>query len=224
MATLSAEIKRTVEKATVTFSRTGGKGVLVRNHLIITAAHCIEFELEGRMVLDENYSIEEIRTSEGQTLKARPLAVEPVADIAVIGSLDGQVFYDEAEDFFSFCSSVEPVSVSRTDFALTQDPDLVRNRIHIYTHKGEWITGNAIQFLPAPQMVGFDTVEQIEGGTSGSPIVKDSGELVGIISNASLILESGQVCCGTFPRPHLTLPVWVCRGIFEEQEGKKEVI
>ena len=50
MAILDSDIKRIIERATVTFVKSGGRGVLVCDHLIITAAHCIKFELEGMMV------------------------------------------------------------------------------------------------------------------------------------------------------------------------------
>ncbi len=68
--------------------------------------------------------------------------------------------------------------------------------------------------------------QAIEGGTSGGPIINDDGELVGIVSNASDVLEAGitedgipyegEIGRGSFPYPALALPVWVCRRIFGE--------
>ena len=51
--------------------------------------------------------------------------------------------------------------------------------------------------------------EQIEGGTSGSPIINDTGELIGIVSHVSIINSEGHKSYGLIPRPHLALPVWI---------------
>jgi len=45
-----------VAKATVTLLRKGGQGVLVSSNLILTAAHCINYECEGGMVLGTEQS------------------------------------------------------------------------------------------------------------------------------------------------------------------------
>jgi V8-like Glu-specific endopeptidase len=84
---LKKSIQHDVAKATVSLLGQGGQGVLVRNNLILTAAHCINFYCDGRMTLGD-YFIEEIKTSEGRKLKVTPYAVEPVSDIVVLGSLD----------------------------------------------------------------------------------------------------------------------------------------
>ena len=158
-------------------------------------------------------------------MKARPIAVEPVADIAVVGALDGQsspIAYREAREFEDFCNGRKPVFLSRSDFTLTKDHDLVYTQVHIYTHKGEWVTGKVVQFRPGAEMAWFEeTSKPIEGGTSGSPIVNDMGKLVGIVSNAGGS-SSGETRQGRFPRPHLTLPVWVCRQIFEGEDQERE--
>jgi len=92
----------------------------------------------------------------------------------------------------------------------------VSERIHIYTHKQTWITGKAIHFSPFNQksiMIVAD--EQIEGGTSGGPIVNNNGEIIGISSHGSVMPQSNPEYHGAIPRPHLTLPVWVCKQIFK---------
>jgi hypothetical protein len=47
---------------------------------------------------------------------------------------------------------------------------------------------------------------QVEGGTSGSPVIDDNGLLVGVISHCA---ENPAACNGLMPRPHLALPVWI---------------
>lgn len=44
-----------VEKATVALQGKGGQGVLVGGNLILTAAHCVTFSLEGYMTMGDPY-------------------------------------------------------------------------------------------------------------------------------------------------------------------------
>ena len=201
---LRESIKTNVANATVTLLRKGGQGILVSGNLIITAAHCIVFSLEGEMGLGE-YFIEEIRTSQGE-LKVAPLVVELVSDLAVLGSLDNQEFAKEAEDFEKFCENTKAIPLCRSDFELFR-----KFRVHIYTHKGTWMTGSAMLCSKDAEKLSTEADEQIEPGTSGSPIINDSGKLVGIVSNTTMDADKSV---GAAPRPHLALPVWVCRQIF----------
>ena len=200
-----------VANATVTLLQKGGRGVLVNSNLIITAAHCIDFNCEGGMVLGDNF-IEEIKAGE-EELKVAPLAVEPVSDIAVLGALDNQTFFQEVDDFERFCERTKPVPLCRSNFERFQE-----FRVHIYNHKGAWVTGKAMQCTKEAKELFVDSDEMIEGGTSGGPIINDSGELVGITSNFSTTCIE-HAYTGQTPRPHLALPAWVCRRIFDEQEG-----
>lgn len=50
--------------------------------------------------------------------------------------------------------------------------------------------------------------EQIEGGTSGGPIVTEDGKLVGIVSQSD---ETDGECHGSMPRPHIALSVWAAK-------------
>ncbi len=166
--------KNVVEKATVTLLGKGGQGVLVRGDLIITAAHCIDYRCEGAMVLGYPF-IETIKTGEKELMVA-PLAVEPVSDVAVLGSLDNQECNKEAGDFEEFCEHTKPVPLC-SDFEPFR-----KFKVNIYTHKGTWVTGSARVGGKGAQLIGVKADEQIEGGTSGGPIINDSGELVGIVS------------------------------------------
>ncbi len=199
-------IRDDVAKATVTLLRKGGRGVLVSGNLIITAAHCIYFETEGRMALDDYY-IEAIKTVHGR-LKVAPVAIEPVSDVAVLGSLDNQEFTEEADQFEMFCENTKPVPLCLNDFELFQSFP-----VHIYTHRGTWVAGSAVQTRRDAKKLSIEAGQQIRRGTSGSPIINESGELVGIVSYFDVIRRGQQKCSGLAPRPHLALPVWVCRRI-----------
>jgi len=199
------QIYTNVAKATVALMKKGGQGVLVNGNVIITAAHCIKYSGEGEMVLGD-YFIEKIKTGDGE-LMATPLAVEPVTDIACLGPLDEQEFAKEAVDFEKFCEHTKPVPLCQSYLELFHEFN-----IHIYSHKGTWVTGSANRCDSKKLFVKAN--DQIEGGTSGGPIINDSGELVGIVSNFTLANEGKCKSHGYAPCPHLALPVWMCSRIF----------
>ena len=210
-------IQAKVAAATVILPGQGGQGVLVEGNLILTAAHCIKFNCEGHMVLSEVLGgdfIEEIETAKGR-LKVGPLAIEPVSDIAVLAALDGQVFYEESEAVEQFCRTTKPLTVGQRDYDLFKEfPAFVYNG-----NTGIWTEGTAQQCNDRSfcAMLWFDYYEQIEAGTSGGPIVDESGTLIGIQSNVLARGSEGKYM-GRFPRPHLALPVWICRIMFEGGE------
>lgn len=202
--------KSIIEKATVTILGKGGRGVLVSGGFILTAAHCLNISLEGGMVLGE-HCIEEIDTCLGKC-KVTAKAAEPVNDIAALGSLDDQEFWDEAANFADFCNNVtevkiaEPLLLGASEFP-----------VYIYTHKGTWLEAVADIVGFENPVISVNCEEQIEGGTSGSPIVNEAGELVAIVSNTNVIDNYVTACHGSNPQPLLTLPVWVCNAIHEAE-------
>jgi len=194
-----------VEKAIVSLldekAKDKGRGVLVGGNIIVTAAHCIDFECNGYMVLGKYY-IEEIRTVLGE-LKVTPLAVEPVSDIAVLGSLDGQEFYDESVAFDDFCEKTKPVPLYLGELELFREYP-----VYIYNHKGKWVTGRIKKWERYSPILSIQTNEKIEEGASGGPIINESGKLIGIASNFSQT-QCDNKYTGRAPYLQLALPVWV---------------
>jgi hypothetical protein len=210
---ISKGLQDKIANATVKISKKEGRGVLVRNQLILTAAHCINFNCEGYMVLGDHF-IEEIETINGR-LKVEVYAVEPVSDIAVLGQLDVQDFEDENDKFIDFCEKVKPVELFMDKVRAFQ-----KFPVYIYTHQKTWITGEAIKYdtkKNSPSIV-IKTHDQIEGGMSGGPVVDKFGRLVAIISHASTKTNDLDLSSGMQPRPHLALPVWLLRGIQKDHD------
>lgn len=214
---ISNKLKKQVEKATVKIVKRGGQGVLVHGGLILTAAHCVEFTTEGHMVLGE-YFIEEIETG-SETLKVAPYAIEPLRDSAVLGSLDNQAFFAEAEAYEKWYENIEPISLCLREYERFQGFDAF-----IFTHEGTWIKGKAAFHGEDDSLFSFDSIEPVKGETSGGPIVNEYGELLGVVSNASqnssVIFQGGpEVYYGFHPRASSALPVWVVRNIKEAEHG-----
>lgn len=197
-------IKTRVRSAIVKLPKLGGHGVLVPGGIILTAAHCINFSTTGGMALGD-YFIEEIMTDKG-LIKARPIIVEPVTDIAALGSLDDQVFYDEAGAFEKFCETTKPVQLA-TKRIRCRRPFPVR----LHDKDGKWVQGLAELFDETCPTLWITTEKEIRGGASGGPILNLAGELVGIVSNSSSLAEGKST--SRCPRPLKALPAWVCRDI-----------
>jgi hypothetical protein len=218
-------IKSRVAKATVRLLERQGQGVLVPGGFILTAAHCVNWSCQGEMVLGD-YFVEPIKVASGEVLKVGPLVVEPVNDIAILGELDNQAFYHEANAFEEFCENTVPIPICCDEFC---PADLLRERpkpfrAHIRTHKRKWITAKATQYVRKATTLWLALESAIEGGTSGGPVVNDRGELLGVISigwgigspKKGLRDHEGRIA-----RPHRTLPVWVWDDICAAtQEGR----
>ena len=228
---ITDDIKADIEKATVVLPEKDVLGVLVSGRMILTASHCLNFDYEKRAcpAYECDYGIETVKTAEGKLLQVQLLAFEPIIDIAVLGSYERRSWAIETsellKDFWGFYTSTKPVSVCRSDLEIGE-----KFPIYVYTCEGRWIRGSATPHFRRESLLSFQCDEPIMPGTSGGPIVNESGELVGIYSQSSTILESDESnkdCPvvsgedGIAPRPHLALPVWVCREIFGPAEKEE---
>jgi len=211
--TIAPEIMDRVARATVRFPRRGGQGVLIRGGLVLTAAHVIEWTHEGCMVLGEDARFLQPIEAGGRKLMAYPLAVEPVADLAILGSPDGQWVPDEAEAFEQFCEATAAVSLTTEEFPIGEPVPA-----YVLSHTRRWLTGQVTQWRPdgAAQLT-LEVDEGIEGGTSGSPVVTEHGLLLGVVSNAGGT-RGEPYRKGSIPRPHLAAPVWLARQMIESSD------
>ncbi len=207
---LEESARETVRQATVKLTKKGGQGVLVPGGFILTAAHCVEWRSEGTMMAVGGHFIEEIGTVDGESLRVRPFALEPVLDIALLGPLDNQEFSDEADAFELFCERTRPVLV-RTD-----EPERsTKFPAFILSHLGPWIKADA-QLLRDGEPTLFLESGRIERGTSGGPVVDAHGHLLGVVSHGGHT-RGDKTDSGNTPRPHRALPAWAWEAIAQAQ-------
>lgn len=196
--------KLLIQKALVHFPSKGGQGVLVNGNFIITAAHCVNFSLDTGMMM-QDINPQKIITSSGTEIMVNILAVEPVSDIAVLGIIDAQEFPEEAGKFEKFCNLTRPVEFFRKDFDL-----FVEYPAHIYTHLGEWVSCTVERTFPTANKLVINPEKAIQPGTSGSPVVNDAGELIGVVSFGAKD--------GTIPFLRSSLPVYLYKAMQKKQD------
>ena len=169
---LPSDLKKLVAGATFTIrtkEHGNGQCVLVEGGLIITAAHCVDWDCSGGMAMGDFY-LNTIKTGTGNWI-ASTLAVEPVSDIAVLGRPDDQEFSGEAAAFDELCKHIVPVSLlKRTPKVFKPFPVWIR------THRRTWVAGTATYFRDNP-IFSYETKYAIQPGTSGGPIVNRSGRI-----------------------------------------------
>jgi trypsin-like peptidase len=208
---MQPELKHVIATATFeihTKERGKGQCVLVDGGLILTAAHCTDYDCKGGMALGDHYL--HVISAGKHRLVANTLAVEPVSDIAVLGGPDDQALPDEADAFDELCERTTPVELQRE----IPEPG-VPFSVWIRTHKRTWVAGAATYIRGAK--FWYKTRTKIQGGTSGGPIVTDTGELVGLVSHAPESPGHGDYGCGA-PLACLALPAWALRRIREARQ------
>jgi hypothetical protein len=202
---LSASVKQRVVRATVRIIRSGARGVLVPGGYILTAAHCIDWDGRGGMVLGDHF-FEPVETRDGASFLTQPQAVELMSDIAALGQPDNQTVPEDWEAFLDFENGTAPVPLAAP--ALEVDQPLP---VHVLNRNGKWIRATVTLHAPRELFrsgtIVLNAGKPIVGGDSGSPIVDDAGLLVGVVSHTNEV-DSGP-CRGMIPLASLALPRWL---------------
>lgn len=195
-----------VVAATVRLPRVNGLGVYVGGGFILTAAHCVNYRVEGAMALGDPF-LEKVKTSMGE-LVAAVAAVEPVSDIAVLGPPDNQMLFNEAQEYDEFCEQTKPVALCSRRKSFTG-----KIPVHILSPSMKWIAGTTNIIRPCRPTAFVEAESEVESGASGGPIIDNAAALVGLTSIFSVPAKPGGANDGPAPRPRFALPFWAYQDI-----------
>jgi hypothetical protein len=173
----------------------GGAG----RRVIITAAHCLPaFPPCHPWSYTEEQTYKNLLAPLGAkpTVYAECLFADPIADIAVLGTPDNQVFSDQANAYEALVASVTPLLIADAPkrgrrreplpyggqsiefFTPGQGPAL------LLSLSGKWVKCTVKRTGAA--WLSIEPGELVDSGMSGSPIVSMDGRVIGLVSTGSL--------------------------------------
>jgi S1-C subfamily serine protease len=204
-----------VERAVVKLTKTGGRGVLTAGGYILTAAHCIEWDHERSALLGDP-CFQQIETFDGRKLVADVLAIERVADVALLAAPDGQQLFDECNAFEEWAEATKPVFGINPHIKPFADPFPVL----VLNLNMKWVKGEAFVFEDHQPTISIKTGVLIESGASGGPVVDLAGQLIGLISQSNETIGRGekQDCIAT--QFGNSLPLWAVRKLGRAQSAR----
>jgi hypothetical protein len=201
--TLNRATVERVNSAIVKFARSGGLGVLVPGHLIVTAARVVHWNTTRDLVSSSgDYFFETICTSNGVTHTVQTMAVEPMSDLAILGAPDGHAsekIGQAADAFRAWCATIRPVPIDVSNIAVGEGT----LDAFLFTHDKGVLPVQVSKWRPASSTLTFHCREPIEGGASGGPVVTHTGRLLGVVSHGG--------SAPTFARPIFAAPTWAVR-------------
>lgn len=184
-----------------------GRGFVVerrRERLILTAAHCLPLDEAGNLIMppphpgacleDKTYQSLLGLLGAQPTVWAECLFVNPVADLALLGSPDNQDLAREAETYEKFVGRLEPlpiadaVKMGRELVKVPNFPDFTidtpgRSTARVLSLAGEWMDCTVLR---RGTWLALEDETLAESGMSGSPIVSTDGRAIGVVSTGGM--------------------------------------
>ena len=206
-----------------------GRGFVVKcgwDRVVITAAHCLPSLPEAHSAAayyDRTYKLLAPLGDEPSVM-AECFFVDPIADIAILGTPETQEMFEEAEQYDELLQKALPLWVADVRLREEKLPDLVfAGKSSPYSRKtGEapaWmfsLDGHPFRCTAHCDEYGPLWIEQsqadIVGGMSGSPIVADNGSAIGVLCTSAH--RGGAASSregGPNPRLATNLPGWFLR-------------
>lgn len=185
-----------------------GRGFVVDaegDRMILTAAHCLhETLLVGAHSGSEDRLFRNLIGALGSEpdVCCQCYFLDPIADIAVLGEPDNQMFFQEAEDYNNLLESMKAFTVGKSRAKLGDE--LTRKGL-VMSLKNEWVDCTLKRFGHGALWV---TSTPIIRGMSGSPILLENGAAVGVITTGSETPDSEH---GPNAVLRENLPGWMLR-------------
>jgi hypothetical protein len=167
----------------------GGRGFLMmddqENLVVVTAAHCLpHLPPSTAASYTEERTYERLlgRLGDEPSIAAEVLFVDPVADIAILGTPDNQEMWEQAEAYDALVD-VPPVPMAALEFGRKTHP-LQNGQTflgHLEAEADAWLLALPCRVNCHRGIWISDADRPTVGGMSGSPIVTQSGA-IGILS------------------------------------------
>jgi hypothetical protein len=176
------------------------------NRVVITAAHCLPNlpPAHPAAYSEERTFPKLVSTLDGsmKDIWTECLFADPVADIAVLGSVDGQELCDQSE---AYDALVEAAPIMRIDAPRS-------GKGYLLSLKGKW----TVTPLQVFRSIGGTSlaIGPTLPGQSGSPILNTRGKAIGVVSlGGGTVVDGKHIYCNAGPQPILTknLPAWMLR-------------
>jgi hypothetical protein len=210
------------EKSAQAVIRVGdGRGFVVEGHdgrqYVITAAHCLRSLPEPNAAYDSEantYSNLLARLHAEPAVSAVCRSVDPVSDIAVLGSPDDQECDLGAEDYRSLVGAIPRLAVRKC----TEDEP-----VWLLGLDGQWFRAQRRHAIVTPGICLEELGQPIAPGMSGSPILGDDGKALGVVCLGPNDAAAGNQHGINGPHANLAehLPVWLFNRLFRKRPRRK---
>ena len=167
------------------------------HRIIITAGHCLPFFPPchpAAYLHEQTYQSLLGPLGAEPTVWAQCLFVDPIADVAVLGSPDNQALYDQADAYEALVAAASPLMIAdapaqgreRTELGIPGAPDTWidvptpgRGPVRVLSLKGRWIE---MEVERRGSLLSIEPVKSVVSGMSGSPILSETGAAIGLVS------------------------------------------
>jgi hypothetical protein len=180
----------------------------VRERYVVTAAHCLSNVPPCHSAMEDwerTYPDWLGPLGAPPSVPAVALFVDPISDIAVLGSPDNEYDEEGAEAYDAFISSCSVMAISDA-------PE--KGRAFLLSLAGEPMQC-LVQHFGGPLCIS-EAVPGIAGGMSGSPIIAADGTAIGVVTTGSYNDDDFEKPCAEgAPNPRLIyhLPGWLLRAL-----------